>query len=516
MSGSNNKASESLLSYELFDLCNSWSLSTDRLHKSIERHGFAPKDTLASDYKFFLRACINKTITEEIIQWLLEYFPAAISATDYIGQSPLHYACANKGMKSVRIIQLLIDADPNCVRSVDNHGRMPLHVLRIEDETAELEVLKLLIKKCPEAVRHANNRGSLPIHIAAKTSRSAEFCRLLIEAYPGSERIAGSCRRLPLHWACELNAVATVQYLYKLYPDAINHADTKGLYPIDCAITGLRKRADPEGAIETVQYLLDCDPNVKLQKRGGESLLEFICQRVDNYSILEAKFEMIKTIYDAHPEAIEDDGVAQNIHNFHIVVQTLLNGELIYARQARNHRRMMTADDNGRLPLHIALQNNVMLGSIKLFVKGNPAALQYSDNGGALPLHIACQHHYSASVIQYLIGLDTTTLDAADRGENTALHYACRGAQYKTISMLLDKYDAVFVSKRNADNKLPIDLLWESNAVEDRESVEYTESVFQLLKAYPEMIMNCNMSTKQQVTPVDFSSQNGKKRKLCA
>jgi len=390
------------------------------------------------------------------------------------------------------------------------------------DETVGNQILELLIEKCPEAVRHAYNDGDLPIHLAVQATKSPEFCRMLIEAYPGSERISLIEGGLLLHYACFYNTVDTVEFLYKLYPDAVNHVSTNGvtagLYPIHLAIgRNMRKsRNNQVAALEIVKFLLDCDPNVKLQKRGGESLLEFICQRVDNYSILEAKFEMIKTIYDAHPEAIEDDGVAQNIHNFHIVVQTLLNGELIYARQARNHRRMMTADDNGRLPLHIALQNNVMLGSIKLFVKGNPAALQYSDNGGALPLHIACQHHYSASVIQYLIGLDTTTLDAADRGENTALHYACRGAQYKTISMLLDKYDAVFVSKRNADNKLPIDLLWESNAVEDRESVEYTESVFQLLKAYPEMIMNCNMSTKQQVTPVDFSSQNGKKRKLCA
>jgi len=57
--------------------------------------------------------------------------------------------------------------------------------------------------------------------------------------------------------------------------------------------------------------------------------------------------------------------------------------------------------------------------------------------------------------------------------------------------MLLEKYHAASVSKRNAQKKLPIDFLWESNEVEDRESVEYTESVFRLLKAYPEMMMNC-------------------------
>ena len=65
--------------------------------------------------------------------------------------------------------------------------------------------------------------------------------------------------------------------------------------------------------------------------------------------------------------------------------------------------------------------------------------------------------------------------------ENTALHYACRGAKYDIISLLLDKFDAVSVSKRNAYKKLPIDLLWESNAVKHG-------SVFRLLMAYPETV----------------------------
>ena len=150
---------------------------------------------------------------------------------------------------------------------------------------------------------------------------------------------------------------------------------------------------------------------------------------------------------------------------------------------------MMTPDVNGQLPLHTALQSNVRLGSIKLLVKGNPSAIRTFDRSGLIPLQVACRHHDS-TVVQYLVGLDTTTLDAVDREGNTALHCACLGAEFDTIALLLDKYDAVSVSKRNAQKKLPIDILWDSNAVVNRESVEYTESVFRLLKAYPETVMN--------------------------
>ena len=148
---------------------------------------------------------------------------------------------------------------------------------------------------------------------------------------------------------------------------------------------------------------------------------------------------------------------------------------------------MSAPDGNGHIPLHTALEKNVSLGRTKLLVKGNPVALQSPDNRGALPLHVACEHHDSPSFIVCLISLDTSTLDAVDREGNTALHYACRSAQHGTIALLLDTYDAVSVSKRNAHKKLPIDLLWESNEDFDRESIEYTESVFRLLKAYPEL-----------------------------
>ena len=62
-------------------------------------------------------------------------------------------------------------------------------------------------------------------------------------------------------------------------------------------------------------------------------------------------------------------------------------------------------------------------------------------------------------------------------------------AKYNTIALLL-KCEAASVSQRNAHGKLPIDLLWESNEVSDRESVEYMESIFQLVRAYPEMIQS--------------------------
>jgi ankyrin repeat protein len=490
------QSDESLLANELIDLCESDSLSKDGLRKIFERHGFmllSPYTPKINNYDFFFEACYNERVTEGIIRYILEYFPDASSAADDIGYTPLHYACGNKNI-TLNIVQLLIDAAPNSVRSVDSTSWMPLHYLcknEDVDEIAAMEILKLLLEKCPEALRHAAHNGFLPLH-AACMSRSPEFCCTLMEAYPGSERITDRDGMLPLHYACMYNRVATVEYLYKLYPDAINHTPTPdGGHPILIAIHSMNLRDNPAAAVDIVKCLLDCDPSVKLQKyRGRLSLLRFACHWEYNDSNIEAALKVINLLYDAHPEAIDDNRIISNVHRYHPQVQTFINSQLVYSRQAKDHRLMTTPDEKGRLPLHIALQNNVRLGSIKLLVKANHTAVKSPDHSRALPLHLACQHNEYASVIQYLLGLDAATLRAVDDKDNTALHYACSGTKYDTIALLLEKYNAISVSKRNAHKKLPIDLLFESSDVLDRESTEYTESVFRLLGAYPETVMN--------------------------
>ena len=358
-----------------------------------------------------------------------------------------------------------------------------IYVLTIfVNEATAIQILGLLIEKCPEAVRHANNSGRLPIHLAAR-AQSPEFCRLLIEAYPGSEKIPSAKGVLPLHLACLGNTVAAVEYLYQQYPDAIRHATANGLYPIHYAIM----RHNPAAAVEIVRFLLDCDPNQKLKQLRGRSLLYYACRNQYNDSNIGAGIQMIETIFDAHPEAIGNTRMVDNIQRFHPQVQEFISSQLVYTRLAKDHRLMITPDTNGQLPLHTALRSNVSLGSIKLLVKGNPAAVLSPNNSGALPLHIACEYHDSNEVVEYLLGLDPSSLDAVDRDGNTALHYACRGTKHDSIALLLETYDAVSVSKRNAQEKLPLNLLWESAAVEDRESVDYMGSVFQLLKAYPEI-----------------------------
>ena len=351
--------------------------------------------------------------------------------------------------------------------------------------------MELIIKRCPESLRHAARIGNLPIHNAA-IKQSPQFCRILIEAYPGSKRITNDNGILPFHAACQYNTVVTVKYFYQLYPESINVANNNGYHPIHLAIAGLKNRSNPEAAIEIVQFLLDCDPHVVLQKHQDKFPLYRVCKETqsENTRKLNAYLKVLQILYDTHPEAIDE--VTSDVDRFCQEVQTFINNQLIYARQARDRTLMHSTDEDGRLPLHRALRgliNNATLGSIKLLVKGNPSAVQTPDNGGALPLHLTCQHHNSTCIVEYLTNLDPTSLCAIDGEGSTSLHCACRGAKLETIALLLGKYGGVSVSKRNMNNQLPIHVLLESKEVSDREDTNYVESIYRLVRAFPDTLL---------------------------
>jgi ankyrin repeat protein len=529
---------------DLEALCRSDSLSVDGLRERIERHG---NNIHVENYDFFPWACRNERVTEGIIRCLLEYFPDAINAIgegdgDTHGDTPLHFMCLNKNATR-GMVQLLIDANPESIDKANSlAGAIPLHFLcsnKSLENSAAVDILGLLLERCPEAVRRAGKSDALPIHLACGLGKSTEFCRMLIEAYPGSERIATSKGTLPLHIACKVGAVVTAKYLFGLYPESINVADRDGVYPVHYAMVRLMsgKSTNPAIAAEMVQMLLDCDPNVASQKFHSKVPLVIIfnhaCNNRNDPSILNAAVKILHLLYDTHPEAIEDNGITSNIGRRDLIIpreiQTFINTQLTYARQARDSTLMSTRDENGQLPLHLAFQHdpldveykyNATFGSIKLLVKGNRDAVRIPDNDGSLPLHNAVQGHngspYATKVVDYLIGLDLDTLTAVDREGNTALHHACLKAEYNIITLLLGKYGAVSVSKRNVNNKLPIHLLLENDLAGFMEDVEYMESIFLLLRAYPEALMMPEDDEQQSLSEGGCLPRiGGKKRKLC-
>ena len=120
-------------------------------------------------------------------------------------------------------------------------------------------------------------------------------------------------------------------------------------------------------------------------------------------------------------------------------------------------------------------------------MRANPAAMQVADREGGYPVHIACEFS-SVKVVKYLVELAGDTLNYVDANEDSPLHYACRRGNLGIVKYLL-KANVPSVSDRNNNNKLAIHLLFECREeILDRESMEYVETVWQLLLANPEVV----------------------------
>jgi hypothetical protein len=175
----------------LSDYCQSDDLCVDGLRKRIDQCVQIDDavDLSTSTGRLLLHhACMNEKVTVDIVQLLIETFPDAAGGTDEeeFQVSPLHVACWNENT-TLEIVQLLIDAFPESVLRQSIDGGMPLHYLCCGECADALNILELLLGKFPEAMGHSTLSGMLPIHLACLTSKSSEFCQLLIEAYPGSD-----------------------------------------------------------------------------------------------------------------------------------------------------------------------------------------------------------------------------------------------------------------------------------------------------------------------------------------
>ena len=340
-----------------------------------------------------------------------------------------------------------------------------------------------------------------------------------MDAYPESVRRGDGYGSLPSHYACGNGRLDTVEYLFRLYPESLHIRDIKGYLPIHCAAS-----IPGDNTAEIIKFLLRHDPECiskpvfPMNPNGsrynnGRLPLHLVCLHrcVDEYNVTEF-------LFDLYPEAIlirdgdqrlpfdvlrsRDDRLSldpntgkpfdEELRRRNRELLAFLSVQMNYARKAQDRNYMRTPDSNGSLPLHNALRAKAPLGSIKLLVKGYPNGVNVPDGSGMLPLDIACEVS-TVGVVKYLTQLLPDCLNACDVNRNFPLHYACRGGNCEVISYLLETpVSSALVSERNAYDMLPIHLFCEvvNEQEENEDTPEYTETIWRLLTAYPETVLN--------------------------
>jgi len=120
---------------ELIDVCKSDNLSFDLLKDKVKLIGPDTINTIwekceecAYLYTFFHLACLNKNITWEIIDYLIDMFPEAADSQVMERTYPLHLACFNQYCPG-SVIERLVQSNPEIcnVKGGPIAEELPLH-----------------------------------------------------------------------------------------------------------------------------------------------------------------------------------------------------------------------------------------------------------------------------------------------------------------------------------------------------------------------------------------------------
>ena len=144
---------------------------------------------LLCDYVFvvhFIACYYNKSY--EIIKYIYDSYPQAISKTDDSTRLPLFYAVIQ--CHSYHIIEYLLERYPISVQSYDKYKRLPLHYfiarnsLTIENNPMKLKILRLLLELYPYAVSMNGHDNINSYELAKREGLSDALLVLLLDCEP--------------------------------------------------------------------------------------------------------------------------------------------------------------------------------------------------------------------------------------------------------------------------------------------------------------------------------------------
>ena len=155
----------------------------------------------------------------DVISFLVEKYPVALTHRSWGGWTPLHHACAAGA--SLSIVKHLVETSPRKIwTSKDNRANSLLH-LACSNPKSTVDMVQFLIDRVDESPLETSSRGlhgrrlcvhyhsvrTTPLALACGEGASVEVIKLLVSRYSAALRpIIGALTAtnavLPLHLAC--------------------------------------------------------------------------------------------------------------------------------------------------------------------------------------------------------------------------------------------------------------------------------------------------------------------------
>lgn len=317
-----------------------------------------------------------------MIEFLVSKDPDAVKATQYkLGKTPVH-AAVSRG-QSIDVIRFLMRKRPQAVEEVDAWGKTPLACAcassaHYDDPDQLAAVLDMLVDFI--RIKQPDRAGMLPLHIACMNSARLADIEMLLDEYPEAIRTPDKQGRLPLHAACANPRVEleVLQFLVEAYPDALKTFDKMGAVPLHLSI----QRKLP---IDCVYYLIDQAEGAVRTREASTHMypLHLACKA-------GADYELLDTLMDIYPKAI--DAIDNNGNTLFHVACTSRKLDLELADRLLeqcHYETVQIANEDGALPLHLAVSNRASWPVLQLLIDHYPEALDIKDDKGNVPLHRA-------------------------------------------------------------------------------------------------------------------------------
>ena len=400
--------------------------------------------------------------------------------TDYLKNTPLHYACQNSNIQCVQAIlntqkshekQLTILRIPNkdgkTPLNLDTGGRVILHEAC---EKGNVGVVKLLLAAGASRQARIKASGLTPIHLAClnghidcleailnEQSRT-ETC-VLLQLNNGSGITPLSIRdrygRTILHHACNKDRVDLVKDLisagadpcvqdYRKYTPLVYACEQHSFLCVEYLVNNTSQPFE-----QLINFNTGVNPRVLtyLKDSRAGTVLHYACKA--------GKVAVVKQLIGMGADATaknKDGSTPLHMacqHGRLKCVQYLLSlpqspityspkyfARISIARDVLISAFSMT-DDSGKVVLHHACKEGNVEMVKRLLIPGAPTATAV-DSEGYTPLHFACQGGH-VSILQIFPDL-VTLLTVKGSNGYIPLHCACESGQLECVEYLIDNH----------------------------------------------------------------------------
>jgi ankyrin repeat protein len=358
------------------------------------------------------------TVSLEVIESVVDSWPAVLEWKNDDGDLPLHLACENQA--PLALIQFLTERSPQALTVKGWSSKTPLHL--VVQETLGLDVLEYFCRHHAATSyiieRFGNTEEQNNLFVEAFSWQTPiEYLQVMVQYRPqlmlnlNNKGIESVERTTVLHCACRYEAsqyqVDLIQWLLQVRPDHAGQADFYGVTPLQMFLRELCFQAgdeDYDSCRKILRLLIDASPeSIRMLDNSGRLPLDYLQEHTAPLQYLPYLVENDQTGQALHFYFQNGGGNANNSHK-----------TVAWIIQAKPEI-LAIPDSDGNLPYHLALRAKSTRPQVLYqLAEAYPQANLIRNQQYQYPLHLAAQYFYDPRLVESMLAVFPAAIEKRD------------------------------------------------------------------------------------------------------